>query len=346
MSARVSVIIPAYNAALLIRRCIESVLSQVGGFSIEVIIVDDGSTDDTIALVRQLGETRISVICQENQGPAMARNRGLERATGEYVAFLDADDYWMPEFLKHTVTFLESTPMAVAVSGGQIHRIPNKADVIMPRCLSDGSYADGPTVLNDFFAFWAEHNHVCTGAVLMRTEVARQTGGQRREFRICEDLEFWAYLATFGRWGFMPEVLFVSDGGTITRELGWLEKNKRRWASAPTVEEWQRRIVERVAPEDQSGFAAVRARIARNLAYSMILSKRDGMARRAIVYVDGSMNDRMSHFLKRTSRCGCFAWKAACLALRFRESARDKYLRIYSSIAGKGARLGCRVAVQ
>jgi glycosyltransferase involved in cell wall biosynthesis len=319
MSACVTVVIPAYNAASLITRCIQSVLNQTRRFETEVIVVDDGSTDETVRMVNDLNEGSIVVLMQENHGPATARNIGLSRARGKYVAFLDADDYWRPEFLARTVDFLESHLDAIAVSVGQIHKIPGKPDSIVPHFLENDSHPREPQVLDSFFAFWAEHNHVCTGSVLMRTDVAGQTGGQRTEFRICEDLEFWAYLATFGEWGFIPEVLFVSDGGLATREQGWLNKNRRRWASAPTVEEWQKRIVPRLSAEHVEGFTLARARIAKNLAYSMILSGRDSLARQALQYCKGYPLDDLGDLLTRASAGGPLAWKALCYTLRVRE---------------------------
>lgn len=66
--------------------------------------------------------------------------------------------------------------------------------------------------------------HVCTGSITIRIDIARQAGGMREDLRQCEDLEFWAYLATFGKFGFIPEVLFVSDGNAVTRSQGWIDK--------------------------------------------------------------------------------------------------------------------------
>ena len=327
-SPAVSVIIPAYNAAASVERCLGSVLGQLRESTIDVVVVDDGPTDLTDQVIRDLKDDRITLIAQENRGPAAARNLGISRAQGEYIAFLDADDYWKPGFLQKTVDFLEMHPEAIAVSVGQIHKSFGKPPAVVPRFLHEAPLSCKPQVLDSFFAFWAEHNHVCTGSVLMRTEAARQAGGQRTEFRICEDLEFWAYLATFGKWGFLPEVLFVSDGGAVAREQGWLRKNRRRWASAPTVEEWQSRVVARLDPREWGGFRAARARVAKNLAYSMILSGRDRMAKEALAHVEPRTADRMGRMLLRASCQGAVVWKAMCSIIRLRETVRDGLLRV------------------
>jgi GT2 family glycosyltransferase len=319
----VSVIVPVYNGVALVRRCLESVLTQAGDFLGELIVVDDGSTDGSVPAVQNLRQERLRLLRQENQGPAAARNAGLAQARGRYVAFLDADDYWDPLFLQHTVRFLEAHPQAVAVSVAQVHRLLGKPDWVVPHVLQSASPWPGPQMLDSFFTFWAQHAHVCTGSVLMRTEVARRTGGQRTEFRMCEDLEFWGYLATFGPWGFVPQVLFVSDGGAVTRRQGWLQKNRRRWASAPTVEAWQERIVERLDPREREGFQAVRAQVAKTLAYAMVLSGRDALARQTCSYFAQQKTGRVGALLARAAPSP-LAWKGLCGALRLREWWRDK----------------------
>jgi GT2 family glycosyltransferase len=92
---RVSVIIPAYNAAAFLPATLRSIFAQSSPPG-EIIVVDDGSTDDTIAVARSFG---VRVIALTNGGPSAARNAGMRAATGEYVAFLDADDLWAPEKL-------------------------------------------------------------------------------------------------------------------------------------------------------------------------------------------------------------------------------------------------------
>jgi len=92
----VSIIIPAYNRAGFLKEAIKSVLAQTYK-NIEVIVVDDGSTDNTPKLVKQFTDKRIIYLRQENKGASSARNKGIESARGNYIAFLDSDDIWLPQ---------------------------------------------------------------------------------------------------------------------------------------------------------------------------------------------------------------------------------------------------------
>jgi len=320
--ALTSVIIPLYNGSILIRRCLDSVFDQAGDVRTEVIVIDDGSTDNSEEIVRNYPKT-IKLLKQGNQGPAVARNKGIEAATGKYLAFLDADDYWLPDFLKETVRFLEDNPEVIAISTGQLHKIPGKPDTIAPAILkTDPEKYRQPVVLPDFFSFWAEHNHVFTGSVLMRTDIVKKTGGLRPELRITEDLEFWAYLATFGKWGLVPDVLIVSDGGAVTRHTGWLKKNKKRWQSAPEVDTWETRIIKRMPSPLPYGYLIARGRIAGNLAYSMILSNRDVLARQTVLkYKDHLPANKLTRLLKSTLK-PYILWALVCHFLRLREKRR------------------------
>ena len=106
--AVVSIIIPAYNARLYIRECIESVLRQTA-IGIECIVVDDGSTDDTAEIIKSYGES-VLYLYQDNAERSAARNNGLLRACGQYIAFLDADDYLAPEKIADQLRFLQDHP--------------------------------------------------------------------------------------------------------------------------------------------------------------------------------------------------------------------------------------------
>ena len=115
MSARVpdclvSVVTPAFNAGTVIKRAVESVVSQTG-FSVEHIIVDDGSQDETPGLLGalKLRHRHLRIISQPRRGAALARNAGIEIARGRYIAFLDADDEWLPDKLERQIDFMEQS---------------------------------------------------------------------------------------------------------------------------------------------------------------------------------------------------------------------------------------------
>ena len=103
-NVKYSVVIPVYNKAPYIARTLTSVLAQ-NFDDYEIIVVDDGSTDDSMQKLRQVQSPKIRIIRQENQGVAVARNTGILAAQGEYIAFLDADDAWLPEYLQ-TILYL------------------------------------------------------------------------------------------------------------------------------------------------------------------------------------------------------------------------------------------------
>jgi glycosyltransferase involved in cell wall biosynthesis len=114
---QVSVIIPLYNKGNYIGRALDSVFAQTFQ-DYEVIVVNDGSTDDGPAIAAGYKDARLRIIEQENAGPGAARNRGIREARGQYIAFLDADDEWLPEFLKKSYQALEANPdCGVCVSG-------------------------------------------------------------------------------------------------------------------------------------------------------------------------------------------------------------------------------------
>jgi glycosyltransferase involved in cell wall biosynthesis len=113
----VSAVVPAYNAARTLRAAVESILLQTVG-DIEVIVVDDGSGDDTAGVARAIGDPRVRLVSQANGGASAARNAGIRSARGRYVAFLDADDLWLPEKLERQLAALRRHPDVHAVHCG------------------------------------------------------------------------------------------------------------------------------------------------------------------------------------------------------------------------------------
>ena len=309
-----SIIIPVYNKSKLINRCLDSIFKQTTIHSYEVVLVDDGSTDDSVELIKARTEGNIILYEQQNAGPSVARNKGVELSHGKYCAYLDADDYWGDGFIEKTVSFLEEHDDCVAVNVAQRH-LTLSGEHVAPVCYNEYSK---PFVLDDFFSFWATYRHVCTGSVVIRSEVIKQIGGMRTDLRITEDLEFWALVSTYGSWGFIPEILFVSDGmETITNQAEWLKKMQIRWNNAPSVTDWEKRIVKRANLSE--AYKKARGRIARNLVYCQLLSGRESLARReAKLYGQNFTNDAIGKLMNFARRIPLMWW-LLCKFLKYRE---------------------------
>jgi glycosyltransferase involved in cell wall biosynthesis len=170
-----SVIIPTYNSAICLEEAIDSALSQEWP-AMEVIVINDGSTDATAEVARRYGK-RIVYLEQRNLGQGAARNAGLRVARGGLIAFLDADDYWKPQFLKVCVQFLSAHPEAVAVSTGLVTRMFDGSEVVHPKELcGDGATQKEPFIIESFFEYWARFDHVRTGSNVIRHSVIKRAG--------------------------------------------------------------------------------------------------------------------------------------------------------------------------
>jgi hypothetical protein len=313
----VSVIIPAYNVAESLSRCLDSVFQQ-DYQTLEVIVINDGASDNTAEVARTYGE-KIIYFEQTNQGPAAARNLGLKIATGEFISFLDADDYWLPKFLEATTNFLLKNE-AIAVSTGLIIRLQHGEEMIKPAFLSIQDALTSPFIIDDFFAFWAEHDHVRTGSAVIRKSIIDKAGGQREDLRISEDLEYWGYIATFGKWGYVPQPLWVGNSSRAAKAQGWLKKYKKRRKLCPDVEQWESRIVPKLLPTQWTTFEIVRGRIALGYAQNKILG---GSYRSAfhIVRKYGDVMPRcaMSKLLRFGCKFGSIGWVITCGIICIRE---------------------------
>ncbi len=118
MRKKVSIVIPAYNASAFIEKAINSVRTQTAEAEFQIIVSDDRSADNTLEIVRAMSETDPRIIAVPNQrakGPSGARNTALDAANGDYIAFLDADDYWLPDHLQSALDFLEVNSKMIGV---------------------------------------------------------------------------------------------------------------------------------------------------------------------------------------------------------------------------------------
>ncbi len=178
----VSVVMPAYNAEAFVADAIDSVLAQ-DYRPIEVLVVDDGSTDATAAVVQRYGEP-VRCLSQANAGPAGARNLALEHATGRYIAFLDADDVWHPHKLAVQVPMMEANP-AVGICGAQVKGFRSVPDLAWEDAPADTAWT--PVDAADVII----RNRFRTSTVLARAEAVRQAGGFDADIFGPEDWDLW-----------------------------------------------------------------------------------------------------------------------------------------------------------
>jgi glycosyltransferase involved in cell wall biosynthesis len=233
---KVSVVIPAYNAASFLPRCLKSVFAQTLRPE-EVIVVDDGSTDNTAALAADLGA---KVVSRPNGGLSAARNTGIQNASSEWIALLDADDMWAPEKLQRQALLAE--PGTVLVYTGI-------------RVFDDNGVREDRPAVDPVFArkVLRYRNPITPSTALVRREAVLRDGGFREDIRACEDWEMWVRLQRLGEFAAVsdpltdyyvyPNSLSANPGRmldaldriidtTLVADLGGMD----RWA-------WRRRIL-------------------------------------------------------------------------------------------------------
>ena len=182
----ISVVIPLYNKEQSIASTLQSVLAQTYT-DYEVIIVDDGSTDNSLQVVREKvresGKSRIKIIHQENEGVSAARNRGIIEAQGEYIAFLDADDLWTPDYMETLMRLIKDYPNAGLYSIGYEEI---NANIIPSTCRSYEKHVRG------FVEHpWSAKIGVCTGSVAANRERLIKVGLFDTRMTHGEDLDMW-----------------------------------------------------------------------------------------------------------------------------------------------------------
>jgi glycosyltransferase involved in cell wall biosynthesis len=197
----VSVVMPAYNVGWCIRRAIDSVLAQDFG-RCELIVVNDGSTDDTAKVIAEYGEA-VHAIHQANRGMSAARNVGIRSAGGMYIAFLDADDWWLPGKISRQVQLMQDRPeigfcsTAARVEDGD-GRLLN-----LWRCTHANT-----NVLETLFAENAAIAGGCS-AVMVRKSLLDRVGLFDETLGGFEDPDLWMRLAAVARYACIDETLAV-----------------------------------------------------------------------------------------------------------------------------------------
>lgn len=197
----ISVIMPSYNAAPYLEEAVASVMDQSYPV-VELILVDDGSTDNTLAIAGRLMQShpgRIRLLTQPNAGSYVARNLGIEHARGEFIAFLDADDWWTSDCLSKLHAALVTSNAMLAYCGWQnVGASDRSNDPYVPPDYEQGDKAE------QFLRAaspWPIH------AALTRTSVLRGAGGFDTNWRTCMDYDLWLRIGVANRIVLVPEVM-------------------------------------------------------------------------------------------------------------------------------------------
>ncbi|GER80054.1 MAG: glycosyltransferase [Anaerolineales bacterium] len=194
VKALVSVIIPAYNAERCITRALLSAINQTYK-DYEIIVVDDGSTDGTFSIISPfLDDLRIRYFHQSNRGRSNARNRGIRESHGEYIAFLDADDEWLPEFLSTSIAALCSNhQIGYSYSWGKMFNAINGEFV------GDfmGKQKKGVAPKNEMFKKLILGEKILFDSIVVKRKTLKQVGGLDTRISVAEDWDFSMRLTAY-----------------------------------------------------------------------------------------------------------------------------------------------------
>ncbi|RHX84616.1 glycosyltransferase family 2 protein [Leptospira stimsonii] len=205
-SLPITVVIPTYNREEKVLKAIKSVLRQTG-LPQEILIVDDGSTDATVSNIRERFSNsleRIRILSLEHRGVSFARNRGVEEARNDWIAFLDSDDEWLPEKLKRQWETLQGLPQIRILQSLEIW-IRNGKRVNPPDYLQK---KDG-WIFDKSLEFCA----VTPSSVLLRKDLYLENGGMDEDLPACEDYDLWLRISSQNPIALLSEELLIRYGG-------------------------------------------------------------------------------------------------------------------------------------
>lgn len=246
----VSVVIPSYNSQDYLPDTIDSVLGQrgVGGiFELEIIVVDDGSTDDTQAVVEEYGEKVVYRKIKSSGRPAVPRNVGAKMARGEYIAFLDSDDIWLPAKLKEQLGIFADHPNIVLVSSNA-DKIDAKGERFGELVVTK-ELLPKQTNYNELL----KNNFICTSATVVRKDAFLSAGGfnESPNLKAVEDYELWLRLASRGEIAYQekPTILYRVHEGNISKANELLARKRLARVYRSIAKDVERKNSKRAALE-------------------------------------------------------------------------------------------------
>lgn len=200
MTEIISVIIPTYNRKEFLKEALDSVLKQEG-VKKEIIVVDDGSKDGTSEIIKSYP---VKYLYQSNKGPASARNLGILKSKGKYIAFLDSDDLWLEDKLSLQLNFFEENPEYLIVHTNEIWIKDGKPLKQLKKHKKGGG---------DQFERSLELCVISPSSVLIKRELFEKIGLFDESFPACEDYELWLRVTSKFKVGFIEKELVIKRGG-------------------------------------------------------------------------------------------------------------------------------------
>lgn len=207
----ISVVIPLYNKEKSIASTLRTVLNQT--FSdYEIVIVNDGSTDGSVEEIEKVQDDRIRLVHQPNAGVSAARNRGIEEAKGDLIAFLDADDEWKPEYLATQYHLFQKYPeCSVFACNYEFRDVSGK---VTPTLIHKLPFVGGDGILSNYFEVAScSHPPICSISVMVKKQVMQAIGGFPVGVTSGEDLLTWARLSINDHIAFCKRSLAIYNLG-------------------------------------------------------------------------------------------------------------------------------------
>ena len=239
--AKVSTIIPTYNCLKYLPKAIGSVLQQTHQ-DVEIIIIDDNSNDGTSTYLDSIDDDRIITLTTSGVGAPQARNLGIEKATGEFIAFLDADDFWFPEKIERQLEFHQQCP-DMTMSFTNYEHLTEDYEVIVD-CFSYWSQFQNREEqfinIDNPLEFIIENNVIGTSTVMLKADVFSQTDRFNADIKYGEDWELWLRISENHQVGVLNsiEVGYLKRATSVTqtedlklRNLVFIETILQRYQS-------------------------------------------------------------------------------------------------------------------
>lgn len=232
-SPTISVVMSVYNAGRFLRPAVESILAQTLG-DFELIVIDDGSTDDSARVLREYAgrDPRVRLTVRDNKGLTVTLNEAMGQVRGEFIARMDCDDVSLPDRFASQAAALRADPSLVCV-GGHFELIDEKGRLLTRLRPPSDDEAIQKLLL-------AGHTAICHPAAMIRRDAMTRVGGYDPFFKTTQDLDLWLRLGEVGRLGNVPRVVlkFRQHDGSVSETR---REEQRRFGREAVERAWKRR---------------------------------------------------------------------------------------------------------